>query len=63
MKLEHQHRAGRVGATKYGNRRIELVAELERIYAELDDEVAPVLLSPTAGAAQAPPVTHSSSAG
>ena len=63
VKLEHQHRAGRVGATKYGNRRIELVAELERIYAELDDEVAPVLLSPTAGAAQAPPVTHSSSAG
>ena len=40
------------------------MADLERIYAELDDEVAPILLSPTAAAAGAPPVTsQSSSAG
>ena len=64
VKNEQQHRAGRIGDTKYANRRRELVADLERIYAELDDEVAPVLLSPTAAAAGAPPVTsHSSSAG
>ncbi len=64
VKNEQQHRAGRIGATKYANRRRELLADLERIYAELDDEMAPVLLSPTVTAAQAPPVTsRSSSAG
>ena len=64
VRNEQQHRAGRVGETKYGNRRTELVAELERIYAELDDEVAPVLLGPRVAAAVAPPVaSQSSSAG
>lgn len=64
VKNEQQHRAGRIGATKYANRRGELMGDLERIYAELDDEVAPVLLSPTAAATGAPPVTsESSSAG
>ena len=64
VKNEQQHRAGRIGDTKYANRRRELMADLERIYAELDDEVAPILLSPTAAAAGAPPVTsQSSSAG
>ena len=64
VRNEHQHRAGRIGDTKYANRRNELMAELERIYAELDDELAPVLLGPGVAAAAAPPVTsQSSSAG
>lgn len=45
VKLEQQHQAGKVGATKYANRRQELLAHLERIYGELDEEVAPVVLS------------------
>ena len=64
VKNEQQHRAGRIGDTKYENRRHELMAELERIYAELDDELAPVLLGPGVAVPGAPPVTsQSSSAG
>lgn len=62
VKNEQQHRAGRIGDTKYANRRRDLMADLERIYAELDDEVAPVLPSPTT-AAGAPVTSESSSAG
>ncbi len=63
VKNEQQHRAGRIGDTKYANRRRSLMTDLERIYTELDDEAAPVLPSPTT-AAGAPPVTsESSSAG
>ena len=60
VKNEQQHRAGRIGDTKYANRRRDLMADLERIYAELDDALAPVLPSPTV-AAGAPPVTSQSS--
>ena len=64
VKNEQQQRAGRIGDTKYQNRRHELMAELERIYAELDDELAPVLLGPGVAVPGAPPVTsQSSSAG
>ena len=70
VRNEQQHGEGRIGATRYANRRRELMADLERIYAELDDEVAPVPLSPAgpvAGApslAGAPPVaSRSGSAG
>ena len=63
VRNEQQHRAGRIGDTKYGNRRGELMAELERIYAELDDEVAPVLLTATAAAGMPPVTRHSGSAG
>ena len=64
VRNEQQRRAGRIGDTKYGNRRRELMAELERIYAELDDELAPVLLGPGVAVAGAPPVpSQSSSAG
>lgn len=63
VKLEQQHRNGRVGATRYANRRRELMADLERIYGELDDEAAPVALD-VAHARQAPTVTrHSGSSG
>ena len=39
--LEQQHRSGKVGDTRYGNRRAELLADLERIYADLDDALIP----------------------
>ena len=60
VRNEQQHHAGRIGDTRYGNRRSELVTELERIYAELDDEVVPVLLGPSVNAAGTPPVTSQS---
>ena len=63
VKLEQQHRTGRTGATRYVNRRRELMADLERIYGELDDEAAPVAFS-LAGTRNAAPATrHSGSSG
>jgi hypothetical protein len=38
VKLEEQHRAGRTDAGRYQAKRQQLVAELERIYGELDAE-------------------------
>lgn len=38
--LEEQHRAGRVDPQKYAERRGELVAALERVYAEIDRQAA-----------------------
>ncbi len=38
--LEEQHRAGRVDPQKYAVRRGELVASLERVYAEIDRQAA-----------------------
>jgi len=38
--LEERHRAGRIDAQEYARKRRELVAALERIYAELDEEAA-----------------------
>lgn len=42
VKIERQHRAGKIGKTKYGTRRAELVVALVRVYEELDAEPAPV---------------------
>lgn len=38
--LEQRHRVGRIGAREYAETRRKLVAALERIYAELDEEAA-----------------------
>lgn len=54
VKNERQHGAGRIGDTRHGNRRAELLAELERIYAELD-ELAPAVFGPGPASAAAPP--------
>ena len=54
VKNERQHGAGRIGDTRHGNRRAELLAELERIYAELD-ELAPAAFGPGPASAAAPP--------
>jgi len=40
VRLEEQHRAGQVDAQRYATRRRELVDQLERIYADLDEGLA-----------------------
>ncbi|HVB38123.1 MAG TPA: hypothetical protein VND92_06270, partial [Vicinamibacterales bacterium] len=38
VQLEEQHAAGRLGRDKYTARRSEIMARLERIYGQLEDE-------------------------
>ena len=45
VRLEQQHQAGKIGMTKYGSRRKELLLHLERIYGELDEQSPAVILS------------------
>lgn len=45
VKVERQHRAGKIGSTKRTTRRSELIGAIERVYHELDEELTPVLLS------------------
>lgn len=63
VKLEQQHRNGRIGATRHTNRRRELMADLERIYGELDDEAAPMAFSVAAARHAAPVTPHSGNSG
>lgn len=63
VKLEQQHRNGRIGATRYTNRRRELMADLERIYGELDDEAAPMAFRVAAARHAAPVTPHSGNSG
>ena len=41
VKTEQQHRHGTIGATRYGTRRAELIAQLERVLRDLDEGLAP----------------------
>ena len=51
VKVERQHRAGKIGATKHKSRRTELFRALERVYQRLEEDAAPAV--PTgAGAAK-----------
>ena len=45
VKVERQHRAGKVGSTKHVSRRHELIGALERVYRDLDEQLTSVLLS------------------
>ena len=45
VRLEQQHQAGKIGMTKYENRRQELLLHLERIYSEIDEHAPSVILS------------------
>jgi hypothetical protein len=38
--LEQQHQNGAVDPDRYAERRRELIGDLERVYAELDEEAA-----------------------
>ena len=46
VKTERQHRHGTIGSTRYGTRRAELIAQLERVLRDLDEGLAPVELGP-----------------
>lgn len=41
VKVERQRRAAKIGSTKHATRRQELMAALERVYRELDDQPTP----------------------
>ena len=41
VKTEQQHRHGKIGATRYGTRRAELIAQLERVLRDLDEGLVP----------------------
>ena len=43
VKTEQQHRHGTIGPTRYGTRRSELIAQLERVLRDLDEGLAPVM--------------------
>ena len=45
VKVERQHRAGKIGSTKHASRRHELIGALERVYGDLDEQLTSVLLS------------------
>ena len=40
VKVERQHRQGRIRATRYGTRRAELIDQLQNVLRELDDDLA-----------------------
>ena len=42
VKTEQQHRHGTIGPTRYGTRRADLIAQLERVLRDLDEGLAPV---------------------
>ena len=41
VKIEHQHRHGTIGSTRYGTRRADLIAQLARVLRDLDEGLAP----------------------
>ena len=45
VKVERQHRVGKIGSTKRTTRRSELFVAIEKVYRELDEEQTPVSLS------------------
>ena len=58
VKVERQHHVGKVGSTKYTSRRRELLAALERVYRELDEQLTSVLLTSGPGAERSPAEQH-----
>ena len=63
VKIEKQHEASKIGATKHETRRRELFAALERIYRERDEELVPVVLSSSRPVRKSTPVTGPSGTG
>ena len=45
VKIERQHRTGKIGLTKHTSRRTELIGALERVYRELDEQLTEMLIS------------------
>jgi len=63
VKIETQHRTGKVGPAKYASRRQELMTALERVYQELDEEMAPVIFGPAVPVRRDAPVAGRSQTG
>ena len=53
VKVEHQHRQGRIGATRYGTRRTELIDQLQDVLRELDEGLAVGVAAAVSGQAPA----------
>ena len=60
VRVELQHRSGRIGPTRYATRRKELVALLEQVYGKLAEELTPVVFSPHGAVRRESSVGHSS---
>ena len=58
VKIERQHRGGRIGRTRYAARRGELFEALEKVYRALDEETAHVPPGPVPSAPGAAPGTR-----
>lgn len=63
VKIENQQRTGKIGATKYATRRLELFTALERVYRERDEELAPVVSSVQSILKRSPATGQSSTTG
>ena len=58
VKTERQHRAGKIGSTRYATRRGDLFEALETVYRALDEETAHVTAGPALSAPGAAPGTR-----
>ena len=58
VKTERQHRAGKIGPTRYATRRGELFEALEKLYRALDEETADMTSRPAPSASGAAPGTR-----
>ena len=54
VKVERQRRQGKIQATRYGTRRAELIAQLQRVLHDLEDGLAPVDTTTSVAPAEAP---------
>ncbi len=57
VRIEHQHRSGKIGRTRYATRRSDLFGALEKVYRALDEETAQVAADPVPRASGAAPAT------
>lgn len=58
VRIERQHRTGKIGATRYATRRRDLFEALEKVYRALDEETADVPSGPVPSAPGAAPGTR-----
>ena len=55
VKVEHQNRLGKIRITRYKTRRAQLIDQLQRVLRDLDEGLAPPMMSPSAVVAQQAP--------
>ena len=54
VKVERQRRQRKIQATRYGTRRAELIAQLQRVLHDLEDGLVPVETITSSASAEAP---------